>query len=114
MKHRRENLYEGMYLISSTLSEDARKKALDKIVDGITEKGGKIEKIHEMGRRRLAYRINRRKDGYYYLIYFSVLTSAIAELWKEYHLHEDLMRFIILKAETVLEELEFKPLEKVK
>jgi len=111
MKHKREYLYEGMYLISATLSEDARKKAFDKIIEGITDKGGKIEKTHEMGRKRLAYRIDRKKDGYYYLIYFTVASSAIEELWKEYHLHEDLLRFITLRTETVLEEIEFKSIE---
>ena len=64
-----------------------------------------------MGRKKLAYEINRKKEGYYFLIYFKVLASAIDELWKEYYLHEDLMRFITVQADEVKENLDFKSLE---
>ena len=48
-----KRLYEGMYILKSTLSEDARKKALSKIQDGITKRKGEIHKIHDMGKQRL-------------------------------------------------------------
>jgi small subunit ribosomal protein S6 len=108
MKKERRRLYEGIYIISTTLSDDARKKALDKIVSGITDKGGEIRKLHEWGRRKLAYTINKKREGYYYVIYFDIASSQIASLWNEYHLHEDLLRFMTMQAETVLEKLEFK------
>jgi ribosomal protein S6 len=44
------------------------------------------------------------------LIYFSVDSSAIKDLWTEYLLHEDIIRFMTAKADSVLENLEFKPL----
>lgn len=105
-----QNLYEGMYVISATLSDDARHKALDKILTGITSRGGEIKKIHEQGRRRLSYEINGHREGYYFIIYFSARPSSISELWQEYHLHEDLIRFITLRTEKVMEKIEFKPL----
>lgn len=110
MKQTRQNLYEGMYVISATLSDDARNKALDRIQNGITNHGGEIKKIHEQGRRRLAYEIEGHREGYYYLVYFTAPTPAITELWQEYHLNEDLIRFITLRADKVLDKIEFKPL----
>lgn len=110
MKKERKGLYEGMYILSSTLSDESRKKALEKITDGITQAGGEIHKVHDWGRRKLAYSIHLKREGHYYVIYFSVPTRAIAELWKDYHLHEDLIRFSTMKAEKVLETLEFKSL----
>lgn len=110
MKQIRQNLYEGMYVISATLSDDARHKALDRIQAGITNHGGEIKKVHEQGRRRLAYDIEGHREGYYYLLYFTAPTPAIAELWQEYHLNEDLIRFITLRAEKVMDKIEFKPL----
>ncbi|MFA5250371.1 MAG: 30S ribosomal protein S6 [Parachlamydiales bacterium] len=107
MKKRRVRLYEGMYILNATLSEDARKKALEKIKNGITEREGKILKIHEWGKRRLAYTIDGKKEGFYYVIYFEIDTATVAELWKDYHLHEDLLRYMTLEAEEVLESLEF-------
>ena len=104
------NLYEGMYIISSRLSDEARTNALDKILNDIKEHGGEVEKIIEMGRRKLAYEIAGHREGYYFLVYFRVNPSAISELWNEYHLHEDLVRFMTIRTENVLENLEFKAL----
>jgi small subunit ribosomal protein S6 len=110
MKKERRHLYEGMYILSATLSEEARNKALDKITNGITERGGEVHKTHEQGRRRFAYTIGKKRDGYYYVIYFTVATNYITELWEDYHLHEDLLRYITLRTDKIMEELEFKPI----
>lgn len=111
MSLQEKNLYEGMYIVSATLSDDARNKALDKIQKGITGQGGNIVKIHEQGRRRLAYDIGNHREGYYYLIYFEVNPAAINELWQEYHLNEDLVRFMTLRTDNVMDKIEFKTIE---
>jgi small subunit ribosomal protein S6 len=111
MNQDRQNLYEGMYVISATLSDDARHKALDRIKVGMTNRGGEVKKIHERGRQRLAYTIDGHREGYYYIFYFTVPPEVISELWHDYHLNEDLIRFITLRTEEVMEKIEFKPLE---
>lgn len=111
MKKVRLALYEGMYILSATLSDESRKKAFEKITDGIVQKGGEIHKIHEQGRRKLAYSIDGKREGFYFVLYFTVSTQAILDLWKDYHLHEDLIRFMTVRTEKVLESLEFKPLK---
>lgn len=113
MNKENQNLYEGMYILSATLSDDARNKALERIQNGITSRGGGILKIHAQGRKRLAYEIDGHREGYYYLIYFNVNPGAIAELWQEYHLNEDLIRFLTLRTDKVLEKVEFKSLVEV-
>lgn len=109
-KKERRHLYEGMYILSATLSEEARKKALEKITSGITGKGGEIDRVFEQGRKKMAYEINGKREGYYYILFFTAPSSIVSELWKEYHLNEDLIRFTTLRAEGVPENLEFKPL----
>ena len=104
----RKHLYEGMYILNPSLSDDAIKKALARITDSIEEKGGEIRKIHDQGRKKLAYQINGNRQGYYFLIYFDSPAPAIAEMWREYHLNEDLLRFMTLRTEEVMEEIQFK------
>ncbi len=111
MSKLRNGLYEGMYILSATLSDESRKKAFDKIVEGITQKGGEIHKTFELGRRKLAYEIDGKREGFYYVLFFTTKTSSIVDLWKEYQLHEDLIRFMTTRIETVPETLEFKPLK---
>ena len=111
MAEEKQNLYEGMYIISATLSEDARNKALDRIQQGVETRGGEVVKIHDMGRKRMAYEIAGFREGHYFVIYFKILPAAIDQLWSEYHLNEDLLRFITLRTEEVLETIEFKLIE---
>ena len=110
MSKNKSHLYEGMYILSATLSEEARQKALEKITSGISERKGEVRKIFEQGRRKLAYEINGRREGYYYVIFFEIPTSSMNELWKDYHLNEDLIRFLTLQVQDVPEKLEFKSL----
>lgn len=113
MSKQRKQLYEGMYILSTTLSDETRQKALEKIIAGIEERGGEVHKIHDQGRRKLAYEINGRREGHYYIIYFTAPSAIVKELWRDYHLNEDLIRFITLRTEKVLEKIEFKPLVEV-
>ncbi|MCB1181383.1 MAG: 30S ribosomal protein S6 [Chlamydiia bacterium] len=103
-------LYEGMYILNATLSEDARSKALDRIKAGITDRGGQVHREHDLGRRKLAYPIQRSREGHYYLLYFTSNSKDVGEIWKEYHLNEDLLRFMTLQTEEIKETLEFKQL----
>ena len=113
MSKQRKQLYEGMYILSTTLSDETRQKALEKIIAGIEERSGEVHKIHDQGRRKLAYEINGRREGHYYIIYFTAPSAIVKELWRDYHLNEDLIRFITLRTEKVLEKIEFKPLVEV-
>jgi small subunit ribosomal protein S6 len=110
MAKQRKHLYEGMYILSATLSDDARQKALEKITTGITGRGGEIHKVFDQGRKKLAYEINGKREGHYFLLYFSAPTNNLAEIWREYHLNEDLVRFLTLRTEVVPEKIEFKQL----
>lgn len=110
MSEQELRLYEGMYILNASLSEDALKKSLERITKTIEEGGGEIHKIHEMGRKKLAYQIDGHKQGQYFLLYFSVSPTLLQEMWKEYHLNEDLIRFATMRAEKVVEKIEFKPL----
>lgn len=110
MNKKELRLYEGMYILNASLSEDALKKALERITKAIEENGGEIHKVHDMGRKKLAYDIEGHKQGQYYLLFFSVSPTTIEEMWQEYQHNEDLIRYVTMRAEKVLEKIEFKTL----
>ncbi len=111
MPKTKQHLYEGMYILSATLSEEGRKKALGKIVAGIQYHSGEVHKTFEQGRRKLAYEIDGRKEGFYYILYFQASSSSMSEMWREYRLNEDLIRFMTQRVELVPEKIEFKKIE---
>lgn len=109
----KDQLYEGLYIISSQLSEEARGKVLKKITDALEAEKGVVKNTIDMGRRKLAYEINGHREGHYYLVYFTLNSLKMAGQWKEYRLNEDLIRFMTTTTELVRENLEFKPLNPV-
>lgn len=113
MSKETKHLYEGMYILSATLTEEARQNALEGITSGIEKRGGEIHKIHDQSRRKLAYEIDGRREGHYYVIYFSSPPAVMKDLWREYRLNEDLIRFFTLQVEEVVEKIEFKALAEV-
>ena len=113
MKESTVHLYEGMYVLSAHLPDDARKKAFEKIKEGITARGGEVLKVHEQGKKKLAYEIKRQREGYYYLLYFNLPSNQMKDMWQEYEINESLLRFLTMQTEKVLEEITFKPLPEV-
>lgn len=103
-------LYEGMYIVSALLNDDARNKTLDRIKDGITRRGGEVLKTHDQGKRRLTYEIGSQKEGHYFLLYFMAPPSSLDDMWQELRLNENLLRFITPRAARVMDELKFKQL----
>ena len=104
MKCLQKHLYEGIYILRSTLSDDAKEKALNKILSIIEMLKGKHEKTIDWGRRKMAYEVKGVKDGHYYVIYFDIPTNAVDELIRENHLNEDLLRFMHVAINFVPEE----------
>lgn len=110
MKKQSKHLYEGMYIFNTALTDEARQKLLDKVKAGITDKGGEIHKVFDQGRKRLASEINKKREGHYFLLYFTVPTEVMEKIWREYRLNEDILRFMTLQVANVPEKIEFQPL----
>lgn len=105
--------YEGMYIIAANLSDEAKSRIVESIKVGITSRGGEIVQSHEMGRRKLAYKIGKHSEGFYILYYFTARASDIKDMWREYRLlaEEGLLRFMTLRQDEVMEKLEFPALQ---
>lgn len=109
---KRVRLYEGMFIINNSLSEDARQKAIDRISKAIEGFGGEIVKVLDWGKRKLAYPIDDHREGYYYLVYFNLNSTTVKDFWSDLQLHEDLIRYMTVVTDKVRENLEFEPLSK--
>lgn len=114
MKKIRSNLYEGVYIFSTTLSDDARQKALAKVTGCLENLGGETLKIIDWGRRKLAYTIKKHREGNFFLIYFTLPTHVINELVEANLINEDLLKFMNVTTLQVPEgdEIQFKSLAK--
>ena len=94
------NKYELVYVIDTTLDDDARKAVMDRFHGMLESLGGKVEKVEEWGKRRLAYPINDLNEGYYVLMNFESKPEFPAELERVMKITEGVMRCMTTAVEA--------------
>ena len=92
------NRYEMIYIIDADLEETARKELIEKVSTLITNNGGEIEKVDETwGKRRLAYAINYKTEGWYVLVNFKAPAELPRELERNLQINENVLRYLVIK-----------------
>lgn len=90
--------YETVIIIKGSYTEKEYQEALDK-VKGYMKDLIKIEKVEEMGLRKLAYEVKRQNVGYYVVIEFKAVSENIRELERIYRINDDILKFIVVSKE---------------
>ena len=94
------NRYELTYIIDAALEETARKELIEKISGLIVANGGEVEKVDETwGKRRLAYAINYKTEGWYVLVTMKAPAELPRELERNLQINEDVIRYLVVKLE---------------
>ncbi len=96
----RMNTYELAFVLNGKLEEEAKIAALDKAKGYIERFGGKIVNVDDWGKKRLAYEIQKMREGFYYFITFESASDAPAEIEKRIRIMETVLRFLIVSKEA--------------
>lgn len=94
--------YEVLYLIDTAIEEQARKDLIARFSDLVEANGGKVDRIDEWGKRRLAYAINYKTEGYYVLMYMTAPSSLPRELERNLQINESVLRYMVTRFEGPL------------
>lgn len=89
--------YEVMYILDPRLDEASHKMLVERVNETITKIGGQNETSQVLGRKRMAYPIQKQKDGYYMLTNFQADTEKISELTRVCQITEGIMRHLIVR-----------------
>ena len=95
------NRYELTYIIDAALEETARKELIEKVSTLIAANGGEVEKVDETfwGKRRLAYAINYKTEGWYVLVTMKAPAELPRELERNLQINENVLRYLVVKLE---------------
>ncbi len=104
-----KRVYEMMYIAIPEISDDELAKLNDSLQKVIESQGGKIIKIEDWGKRRLAYEIKHKKEGRYVLFEIEGSGREIAELERRMRVNDYIMRYM-----TVRVDLDRKAAEKAR
>jgi small subunit ribosomal protein S6 len=89
--------YEVMVILDSELEEKTIAPSLDTFLNVIKADGGTVEKVDLWGKRRFAYEINHKNDGYYAVIEVMSTPEAVAELDRQLSLNEAVVRTKVIR-----------------
>ncbi len=87
--------YETIFIINSEVGEESTKALVEKFKT-MLETSAQLESIDEWGKRKLAYEIDDKNEGYYVLANFSAEPSFPAELERVYKITEGILKYIII------------------
>lgn len=92
--------YELCFVVSAKIEDEERANTVEKAKALIERFGGTITNIDEWGKKRLAYEIQKMREGYYYFIQFEAATTAPAEIESRVRIMDNVIRFLIVKQEA--------------
>ena len=91
--------YELVCIIHPDLDENAFKAVVEKVSGWVTEAGGSVDKVDVWGRRRMAYHINKQREGQYVLLQLTMAPTATAGLERNMRFQESVMRSMLTVVE---------------
>ena len=91
--------YEVMYIIKPDLEEEKYATIIEKYNTLIQNNGGEVVSVEPWGKRRLAYEIDKLREGYYVLLKINAGPELPAELERNFRIADEVMRYLVVKIE---------------
>ena len=91
--------YELMLILRPDVADDKAQAVIDRTTRQLTAGGGQIVKVATWGRRRLAYQIDRYREGSYHIVLFEAPSDALAELERGLQITEEVLRHLVTRVE---------------
>ncbi len=93
------NKYELALVVSAKIEDEERAAAVDKCKALIERFGGTITNVDDWGKKRLAYEIQKMREGFYYFIQFEAESSAPAEIESRVRIMDNVLRYLIVRTD---------------
>lgn len=94
------NKYELALVINAKIEDEAREAAVAKVQEYVARFGGTVTNVDEWGKRRLAYEIQKMREGFYYFIQFESDSECPNEVEKRIRIMDSVLRYLIVKQEA--------------
>lgn len=99
-------IYEELFVLRPDVTEEEVNALLDQLRPVITTGGGTIEKEEKWGVRRLAYRVEKKTEGFYILLQFNAPPQTVRELERRLRVQDSVMKFITVRIDEKLKKIE--------
>ncbi|MDD6071264.1 MAG: 30S ribosomal protein S6 [Clostridiales bacterium] len=94
------NKYELALIVSAKIEDDARTEAVEKAKELIAKFGGTVTNVEDAGKKRLAYEIQKMKEGFYYFIQFDAESDVPAQVEAQVRIMEPVIRYLCVRQDA--------------
>ena len=91
--------YELVMIVSPEVADEAVPATIEQVQQFITEQGGEVKEVNPWGRRRLAYPIEKHREGSYVVAQLSLDPQRLGALEENLKLSDDVIRYLVVKLE---------------
>ena len=92
--------YELAVVVNAKIEDDARAAVIEKVQNYVTRFGGQISDVEEWGKKRLAYEVQKMREGFFYFIHFEAETTAPAEIEARLRIMENVIRYLCVRQDA--------------
>ena len=93
------NKYELALVVSAKVEDEVRDAVVEKAKGYITRYNGTITEVEEWGKKKLAYEIQKMREGFYYFIQFDANADVPAQLEENVRIMDNVLRFLCVRAD---------------
>ena len=90
-------IYETTFIVNATLDDAQIDAVIEKVKDVIVKNGGEVRSLEKWGRKRLAYTVDKKNNGFYAFFELKAPGDLIAKLDRHYQLDEQVIRYLTIQ-----------------
>ena len=92
--------YELALVVNAKIEDEAREAVVEKAKSYVARYGGTVTEVEEWGKKKLAYEIQKMREGFYYFIQFEADATCPAEVERHVRIMDYVMRYLVVKKEA--------------
>ena len=92
--------YELALVVNAKIEDEAREAVVEKAKGYVARYGGTVTEVEEWGKKRLAYEVQKMREGFYYFIQFEADATCPAEVERHVRIMDNVMRYLVVKEEA--------------
>ena len=94
------NQYELALVVNAKIEDETRLATLEAAKELVTRFGGTVTNVDDWGKKRLAYEIQKMKEGYYYFIHFDADSTVPNEIEQRVRIMENVIRYLCIRKDA--------------
>jgi small subunit ribosomal protein S6 len=107
-------IYEELFIVKPDAPEEEADQFVEQLRTQLTSAGATVDKVEKWGKRRLAYRVDKYREGAYVLLQFTAAPETVKELERRLRVSDIVLKFITVRIDQTLKRLDKRKKERDK